>query len=180
LNQLDLIYKCKKNNRQAQSELYLLYKDRLYVLCLKYCKNTKDAEDVLQDSFVTIFTKISKYNATGSFEGWLKRITINKAIDKYHEKKVKHLPLIEEITENIVIEDNLTDFSLDFILQLVQELPNRYRMVFNLYELDDYSHKEIADLLKISIGTSKSNLHRAKLILKEKLTQNKNTIKNYG
>lgn len=180
MNKIDLIYKCKKNNQQAQSELYNLYKDRLFALCLKYCKNTKDAEDVLQDSFVTIFTKINTYNAKGSFEGWLKRITINKAINKYHEKKIKHLPIIEEITEEIEIEENLTDFSLDYILQLVQELPNRYRMVFNLYELDDFSHKEIAQLLQISIGTSKSNLHRAKHILKEKLTQHKNTIKNYG
>jgi len=180
LNQLDLIYKCKQNDRQAQGELYHLYKDKLFALCLKYCKNTNDAEDVLQDSFVTIFQKINKFNATGSFEGWIKRITINKAIDKYHETKVKHLPINEEITRAIEVENDLANFSLDFLLQLIQDLPNRYRMVFNLYELDNFKHKEIAKLLHISEGTSKSNLHRAKLILKKKLIQIDNTKKNYG
>lgn len=178
MNQLDLIYQCKNNNRNAQGELYQLYKDILFGLCLKYCKNTKDAEDVLQDSFVKIFQNMHKFNAKGSFEGWLKRITINTAIDKYHQTKVKHLPIIEEITEDVFLEESTNEFSLDYLLECIQELPNRYRLVFNLYELDNYSHKEIADLLKISVGTSKSNLHRAKKILQEKLSQNK--IKNYG
>ncbi len=178
MNQLDLIYKCKENNRKAQGELYQLYKDTLFVLCLKYCKNTKDAEDVLQDSFVTIFQNINKYTAKGSFEGWLKRITINKAIDKYHQTKAKHLPIIEEITEDVFLEENTNEFSLDYLLECIQQLPNRYRLVFNLYELDDYSHKEISEMLNISVGTSKSNLHRAKKILKEKLSKNK--IENYG
>jgi RNA polymerase sigma-70 factor (ECF subfamily) len=178
LNQLDLIYKCKENNRKAQGKLYQLYKDTLFVLCLKYCKNTKDAEDVLQDSFVTIFQSIHKYTAKGSFEGWLKRITINKAIDKYHQTKVKHLPIIEEITEDVLLEESINEFPLDYLLECIQQLPNRYRLVFNLYALDNHSHKEIADLLKISVGTSKSNLHRAKKILKEEISKNK--IKNYG
>lgn len=178
MNQIDLIYQCKKQDRKAQAELYNRYKDRLFGLCLNYCKNTKDAEDVLQDSFIKIFQNINQFSAKGSFEGWLKRITINKALDKYHQTKVKHLPIIEEITETVEIEENLNDYPLNYILQLIQELPNRYRLVFNLYQLDNYSHKEIAKLLKISVGTSKSNLHRAKIILKRKLIQNK--IKNYG
>jgi len=179
LKSIDLIYKCKKKDRKAQAELYQLYKDTLFGLCLKYCRNTKDAEDVLQDSFITIFTKIDTFNAKGSFEGWLKRITINKAIDKYHSKKIKFLPIIEQITPQIEVENNLNEYSLELILSLVQELPDRYRLVFSLYELDDYSHQEIAALLNISIGTSKSNLHRAKKILKEKLLTHK-SIKNYG
>lgn len=178
MNQIDLIYQCKKQDRKAQAELYNRYKDRLFGLCLNYCKNTKDAEDVLQDSFIKIFQNINQFSAKGSFEGWLKRITINKALDKYHQTKIKHLPIIEEITETVEIEENLNDYPLNYILQLIQELPNRYRLVFNLYQLDNYSHKEIAKLLKISVGTSKSNLHRAKIILKRKLIQNK--IKNYG
>lgn len=178
MNQIDLIYQCKKQDRKAQAELYNRYKDRLFGLCLNYCKNTKDAEDVLQDSFIKIFQNINQFSAKGSFEGWLKRITINKALDKYHQTKIKHLPIIEEITETVEIEENLNDYPLNYILQLIQELPNRYRLVFNLYQLDNYSHKDIAKLLKISVGTSKSNLHRAKIILKRKLMQNK--IKNYG
>jgi len=175
----DLIYHCKNKNRVAQSQLYQIYKDDLFGICLKYCRNTADAEDVLQDSFITIFTKINTYKSNGSFEGWMKKITINKAIDKYHSKKVKLLPLIEQITPQITIEDNLNTYSLDAILLLVQQLPDKYRIVFSLYELDDYTHKEIANLLNISIGTSKSNLHRAKKILKRKLLDIK-SLKNHG
>lgn len=180
MNLLDLIYKCKKNERKAQTEMYQKYKDILFVVCLKYCKNEKDAEDVLQDSFITIFTKIEQYTATGSFEGWIKKITIHKAIDKYHSKKVKLLPLIEDINKSIETEENLSEYTLDFILSLVQQLPDRYRLVFSLYELDNFSHKEIAKLLNITIGTSKSNLHRAKKVLKEKLLAVKKNIKKYG
>jgi RNA polymerase sigma-70 factor (ECF subfamily) len=180
LNQIDLIYKCKEQNRKAQAELYNLYKDTLFTLCLKYCKNTKDAEDVLQDSFVAIFTKINQFTAKGSFEGWLKRITINKAIKKYHETKVKQLSIKEELTVATEIDTNLDDYSLDYLLELVQGLPNRYRLVFTLFELDDFSHNEISKLLNISIGTSKSNLHRAKLLLKERIRPHKKTKKNYG
>lgn len=179
MNIEDLIYKCKIKNRTAQAYLFQSYRGILFNLCIKYCKNRKDAEDVLQDSFIEIFQNINKYNAKGSFEGWLKRITINKAIDKYHKTKNRPSLINEKITEEVYIEENLDNCSLDFLLKIIQELPNKYRLVFNLYELDNYSHKEIARLLKISVGTSKSNLHRAKLILKEKITHKK-SIQNYG
>jgi len=180
LNEIDIIYQCQANNRNAQAELYQLYKDRLFALSLKYCKNTSDAEDVLQDSFITIFSRIQQYKARGSFEGWLKRITINKAIDKYHENKVKFLTVIEARVEDVNIDpDLIRNYSLDVLLQFIQELPNRYRLVFNLYEMDGYSHQEIAEMMKISIGTSKSNLHRAKLKLKKSLTKYSKT-QQYG
>ena len=164
-----LIKACKKNNLKAQSQLYQNYKDTLYTLCLKYCKNTEEAEDNLQDAFIDIFKNIKKYKGKGSFEGWMKRITINKAIDKYKKESFINIIINDDLLEDTSIETEELNLPLHDILYLIQLLPNRYRLVFNLYELDGYSHKEIAALLKISESTSKSNLHRAKLILKNKI-----------
>jgi RNA polymerase sigma-70 factor (ECF subfamily) len=124
----------------------------------------------LQDSFITIFEKIEQYKNKGSFEGWLKRITINTALQKYREKAP--LQIVDEISNEVEVEElNLekTFFNVDVLLGFIQQLPDRYRLIFNLYVLDNYSHKEIAEMLAISVGTSKSNLSRARKILKEKL-----------
>ncbi|MBR9844864.1 MAG: RNA polymerase sigma factor [Algicola sp.] len=164
-----LIKLCKKNNINAQSELYKLYKNSLYSLCLKYSRNKEDAQDTLQEGFIIIFQSIKKYQGVGSFEGWMKRIVINKAIDKYKSESFINVIVNEEnLQEN---DTHIKEFKipLDKILKLIQELPSRYRLIFNLYELDHFSHKEISKMLSISEGTSKSNLHRAKLILKEKI-----------
>lgn len=176
----DLIKLCIKQNRKAQEELYHKYKDILFVLCLKYCRNEIEAEDNLQNAFVEIFTNIKRFQNNGSFEGWMKRITINKAIDSY-KNKFQLVPIKDNFSEEINLEDEDKDennLSAEIILQLVQELPNQYRLVFCLYELDNYSHKEIANLLSITENTSKSNLHRAKITLKEKIKQSRtfNTI----
>ena len=168
MNLPDLIKSCIRQNRQAQEELYHLYKKTLFVLCLKYCANTTEAEDNLHNAFIDIFTNIKKFDNKGSFEGWIKRITINKAIDSY--KKTYHfIPLKDDFEDEVYINENDFNCSLDKLLLLIQELPTQYRLVFNLYELDNYSHREIAEMLSISEGTSKSNLHRAKQILKEKI-----------
>jgi RNA polymerase sigma-70 factor (ECF subfamily) len=154
----------------AQTQVYQLYSDKLFVLCLKYSKNYQDAEDTLQDSFLIIFDKIKQYKNKGSFEGWLKRITINTALQKYREKSPLQLVKdIEEFDEVIEIDIENPVYNVDVLLGFVQELPDRYRLVFNLYALDNYSHKEVAELLEISEGTSKSNLSRARKILKEQL-----------
>lgn len=136
------------------------------------------AEDNLQDSFVTIFQKIDSYKGKGSFEGWMKRITINKAIDKY--KKEPFFDSIEDrqIKDETLVNEDQAHIPLDQLLEFVQELPSRYRLVFNMYQLDNYSHQEISEKLNISIGTSKSNFHRAKVILKEKITTYNLTINN--
>lgn len=174
-----LIKGCINNNRKAQQELYKQYKDSLYFLCLKYCKNTAEAEDNLHDAFITIFSKIEKYNNKGSFEGWMKRITINKAIDRYKAKKYTLDIDDVQITETTTIEEEKLNIPLKTILKTVQELPNQYRIVFNLYQLDNYSHKEIAEMLNISTGTSKSNLHRAKTLLKKRIEElNLSNLKN--
>lgn len=148
------------------------------MLSLKYCANEAEAEDNLHNAFIEIFTNIKKFDNKGSFEGWIKRITINKAIDTY-KKKYQLIPIKEDYIQDTSIDEDELEFSLDYILSLIQELPHQYRLVFSLYELDDYTHQEIAQLLSISEGTSKSNLHRAKVILKEKICS-KNAFHNYS
>lgn len=163
-----LIQKCKKNDTNAQSEVYKLFSGKLFAVCLKYSRNHVDAEDNLQDAFVTIFEKMSQYNYKGSFEGWLKRIVINTVLQKYRRKGVFNIVNEDNIEDKeIEVEDNHVD--INFLLHSIQELPDRYRLVFNLYALDGYSHKEIAKMLDISTGTTKSNLARARVILKNKI-----------
>lgn len=168
MSQDQLIQNCKKKLPKAQGELYKRYASVLFSLCLKYAPNYAEAEDVLQDSFMIIFDKVNQYKGKGSFEGWLKRITINTALQRYRKPGVFNLVNEDNIKE-VEVEVEEESIALDFLLRIIQELPDRYRMVFNLYVMDGYSHKEIANLLSISTGTSKSNLARARMILKEKI-----------
>lgn len=167
-----LIEKCKKHDTQAQSEIYKLFSRKMFSLCLKYSRNRTEAEDNLQDSFLTIFKKVSQFNKKGSFEGWMKRIVINTALQRYRTTGVLNI-VNEESIEDVTVDVDDDELSIDFLLNCIQELPDRYRMVFNLYALDGYSHKEIASMLEISTGTSKSNLARARMILKDKIETHK-------
>jgi len=177
----DLIAQCKKQDREAQSLLYNRYADVLFGQCLKYAANYDDAKDHLQDSFITIFAKINQYKGKGSFEGWMKRIAINTVLQSYRKKR--EVPLQRE--ELLRAKDKEDDFDLEgisdsdlplsFLFKIVQELPERYRLVFNLYALDGYSHKEIAEMLDIAEGTSKSNLFRARANLEERIKEYKKT-----
>ncbi|WP_299523428.1 RNA polymerase sigma factor [Winogradskyella sp.] len=164
-----LIKNCIKQDAEAQSQLYKQYASKLFSLCLKYSKNYVEAEDNLHDTFITVFSKIDQYKNKGSFEGWLKRITINTALQRYREDVGVYDIVNEDNIEDVSINLDDSDLSIDFLLKIIQELPNRYRLVFNLYVLDGYSHVEISELINISTGTSKSNLARARLILKEKI-----------
>lgn len=165
-----IISGCQKNEPKAQEQLYVLFAKKLFGLCQKYSANYSEAEDNLQDGFIQIFKTINQYKNQGSFEGWAKRVMINTALQKF--RKIKHLEIITENipeTEDIEVEVNEKNISIDYLLELIQELPERYRLVFNLYVIDDFSHQEIAEFLEISIGTSKSNLSRARMILKQKI-----------
>lgn len=163
-----LIQKCKRRDIKAQSEIYHLFAGKMFGLCLKYSRNKQEAEDNLQDAFITIFDKIEQFKFKGSFEGWMKRIVINTTLQTYRQKNVLNL-VEKDLPDEVDVEVDEDDISLDYLLKIIQELPERYRMVFNLYVLDGYSHKEISDLLGIAEGTSKSNLSRARLILKGKI-----------
>jgi RNA polymerase sigma-70 factor (ECF subfamily) len=166
-----LIAGCVKRDTLAQEQIYRLYSGKMYALCLKYSRGKEEAEDNLQDAFIQIFDKVGQFKNKGSFEGWMKRIVINTALQKYRDKKVLNIVHEQIEEEEVMIEVDEDDISLDYLLKLVQELPNQYRLVFNLYVLDGYSHKEISDELHISEGTSKSNLSRARAILKKRLEE---------
>lgn len=177
----EIINGCKKGSKAHQKELYGLYSKILFNLSLKYCTSFSEAEDNLHDSFIEILSKIDNFKNNGSFEGWMKKITINKAISKFKNT------LNFESTENLIysiqdteIEITQIDISLEKLLNLIQSLPNQYRLVFSLYELDNYSHKEISEMLQISEGTSKSNLYKAKSILKKQIVEFKSKIAQNG
>ncbi len=164
----ELVRLCKQQDRKAQEELYRTYSEQLFVLCLKYSGNYEQAKDLLQDCFVKIFQKIDQFSGRGSFEGWMTRLVINTAIKK-SKKNGFHLSITGEIFEEV--EEDLDDqnLSLDFLIKIIQELPEAYRLVFNLYVMEEHSHKEIAKMLGISEGTSKSNLARARYKLRERI-----------
>ena len=166
-----LINDCTKKDIKAQEQLYRQYAPKLFSVCLKYSRNYTEAQDNLQDGFILIFEKIHLFSFKGSFEGWLKRVMINHILQLY--RKETFLSLVdEEITEAVEVELDEESISMDYLMKIIQELPDRYRLVFNLFVIDGYSHPEIATLLNINIGTSKSNLSRARLILKEKIEHN--------
>ncbi|KGL60058.1 RNA polymerase sigma-70 factor, ECF subfamily [Polaribacter sp. Hel1_33_78] len=149
-----------------------MFADKLFRVCLKYSKNQQDAQDTLQDSFIMIFKDISKFKNKGSFEGWLKRVTVNVALQKFRNQSILQFDSIENFQipeEDVFVNIDEKNINLDYLLSLIKELPPKYQIVFNLYVLDGYSHQEISELLKISIGTSKSNLYRARKILQKKI-----------
>jgi len=171
----ELILQCKKQDAKAQGELYKRYSNTLFSICLKYSPNHAEAEDSLQDAFLTIFKKIEQFKDKGSFEGWMKRITVNTVLQKYRKKKTFDIPNEQQI-EDADVDIEQTSIPLDYLLKIIQELPDRYRLVFNLYVMDGYSHKEIGEMLGISDGTSKSNLARARGILKTKVEDYKEKL----
>lgn len=163
-----LILDCQKKNIKAQEQLFRLFSSKLFAVCLKYSRNYEEAQDNLQDGFMLIFDKIGQFAFAGSFEGWAKRVMVNNALQVYRKDHSLRL-ITEEIADEEIVEVDDTNLSMDYLLGLIQGLPDRYRLVFNLYVIDNYAHKEIAEMLNISIGTSKSNLSRARAILKEKI-----------
>lgn len=165
----ELIIQCKKQDAKAQGELYQRYNQILFAICLRYSPNYAEAEDNLQDAFLTIFKKVSQYKGKGSFEGWIKRVTVNTVLQKYRKQRTFNIVDEAQIVDEEQYEVESDDIPLDFLLKIVQELPDRYRLVFSMYVLDGYQHKEIAEILNISDGTSKSNLARARIILKNKI-----------
>ena len=168
ITESDLINGCLNDDRRMQEELYRRFSPRMYAVCLRYAGNTEEAEDILQEGFVKVFKKLGSFRGEGSFEGWIRRIFVNTAIEHFRRKR--YLQPVTEKEENTIEGKYLS--ALDGlaekdILALVQQLSPGYRTVFNMYVIEGYSHKEIADMLNISEGTSKSQLSRAKVILQD-------------
>lgn len=168
----ELIKLCAKHDRKAQQELYDRYSHLLLGVCLRYSADRAEAEDILQDSFLKIFFNIKDYTGSGSFTGWLRKVTVNTAITHYH-KNLKYRYHVD-IDEFVSVETGTTSFEEDFftseeLFRVLNELPAGFRMVFNLYAVEGYKHKEIADMLGIDTNTSKSQYSRAKAALRGKL-----------
>jgi len=178
VEELDEIIKgCKAGKRAAQGKLYKLLSKKMFGVCLIYTKDYTAAEDVLQEGFVKVFSHIAQYQNTGSFEGWVRKIMVNTALERFRRQKLLYSDKeVEEYANDFSYDDIVSNISARDLLDIVQELTPQYRMVFSLYALEGYTHKEIADQLGISEGASKSNLSRARVILQhkvEKLFQHK-------
>jgi RNA polymerase sigma factor (sigma-70 family) len=168
ITESDLIHGCINGDRRMQEELYRRFSPRMYAVCLRYAGTSEEAQDILQEGFIKIFKKLTSFRGEGSFEGWIRRIFVNTAIEHFRRKK--YMQPVTEKEEN-TMEGNylsvLDDLAERDILALVQQLSPGYRTVFNMYVVEGYTHKEIGDILGISEGTSKSQLSRAKVILQE-------------
>lgn len=176
MSELDeIIARCRKMEKKAQRMLYNKYSPLFFGIALRYGQNKQDAEDILQEAFVKILTRINQYNETGSFEGWMKRVLINTAISHYRltQKHDFHKDI------NSISETGLKDFQIsnddeftkEELLKTINELPPGFRIVFNMYAIEGFKHREIAEMLKITVGTSKSQYSRARSLLQEKLIE---------
>lgn len=163
--------RCKSRERQAQSELYQYFSPKMYALCLRYAKNQDEAADILQNGFIKVFNKCELYEGKGSLEGWIRRVMVNTAIESHRKNKVHFLSTDELSGKELEQVGTFSLNHLDYkdLLALIKKLPMGYRTVFNLYAIEGYNHKEIADMLDISEGSSKSQLSRARVWLKERI-----------
>ena len=172
ISENDLINGCIEGNRRMQEALYQRFSPKMYGVCLRYAGTAENAEDILQEGFIKVFKKMGSFRREGSFEGWLRRIFVNTAIEHFRRKR--YLQTVSEKEENSIEGKYLSvldDLAEKDILALVQQLSPGYRTVFNMYVVEGYTHKEIADMLGISEGTSKSQLSRAKVILQDMVRQ---------
>lgn len=178
LAESELIQRCLNNEVLAQNELYRRFAGKMMGVCLRYAKNRDDAKDILQDGFVRVYINLKSFKGDGSFEGWIKRIMINTAIKHYH-KNLKFSNNIDiEAAYDVGFDNNvLGKMAVSELMQLVQTLPDGYRTIFNLYIIEGYQHNEIAEMLGISEGTSKSQLARARNFLIKLIQQNNGSAK---
>ncbi|MEM6272753.1 MAG: RNA polymerase sigma factor [Bacteroidota bacterium] len=161
---------CAKGRSASQEELYNRYRRKMFGVCLRYTGDRDTAEDVLQDGFIKVFKSIGSYSGKGSLEGWVRRIMVNTALE-YHRKRARMHPVVD-IDQAYNLDsghDLVSEMSRAEILELIQDLPDGYRTIFNLYAIEGYSHREIAEQLDISEGTSKSQLARARYQLQESI-----------
>ena len=168
-----IISDCIAGNQKAMAKLYHLFAPKMFGVCLRYAKDATEAEDNLQDGFIKVFNSLKTFRHDGSLEGWIRRIMINVSLEKI--RKQHWLYPVEDVSvyDSINLSDDvIAKISANDLMKIIQELPPRYRLVFNLYVIEGFSHQEIAQEMKITQGTSKSNLARAREILKKKVHKN--------
>ena len=175
ITESDLIRGCLNKDRNMQEILYHRFSAKMYGVCLRYCKDAADAQDLLQDGFVKIFKNLDKFRGEGSFEGWIRRIFVNTAIEHFR-KSIKKFTVTD--SHEVIIEDSswnaLDNLAEKDVIKMIQVLSPGYRQVFNMFVIEGYTHKDIGDILGISEGTSKSQLARAKGILKKMVEEKLN------
>lgn len=166
----ELIRECRLGDRNAQRDLYDMYSSKMYAVCYRYVKNPMEAEDIMVTAFMKVFEHINQFKSEGSFEGWIRRIMVNEALS--HLRKNRNIYLetdIEFADRQPHYEEHGNHLEADDLINMIQELPAGYRAVFNMYAIDGYAHKEIAEKLGITESTSKSQLNRARAYLKKML-----------
>ncbi len=171
-----LLAGCLRNEERSYSKFYNLFKAKMYGMCLRYAQSDVEAQEFLQEGFIEVFKSLKNYNNTGSLEGWVRKVILNVSLQHIRKnmKTPKALPLQEEIYQSDLDNDVSDDHFIDKkkVLRCIQQLPEGYRTVLNLYAIEGWSHKQIAESLSISIGTSKSQLNRARANLKKELKTN--------
>ncbi len=170
MNERDLIQGCIRKNTAAQHTLFEKYAGILMTVCRRYAANQQEAEDMLQEAFISIFNHINQFKYSGSFEGWLKRITVNAALKILQRRKIEVVGITYDQHELLSPDFNvLSDLGTEEILKLISQLPDGYRLIFNLYAIEGYTHDEIAGMLKIKTATSRSQLSKARAMLKDRI-----------
>lgn len=181
----DLIVGCRKKSRAVQEHLYKIYYSLFLKVCARYAKNMQDAEQLLNDSFLKIFTQIEKFSNAGSFEGWMKRIVVNTCLDYLRstylkEEMTMHVNAIQPEETNLSVgNDGLESIEFRELVDMIQTLPSMTRTVFNLFVFEGFNHKEISGQLDISEGTSHWHVHQARNVLQKKIMQSKNKTMTY-
>jgi len=168
-----LLSQCLNNNRKAQNSLYKKFSPKLFGTCLRYSKNNTDAEDILQEGFIKIFKYLKDFRNEGYFEGWMRKIMVTTALNFYKRKSLLNKEVDPDIVNapSMSVPDVISLLSSEELLSMIQELPNGYRMVFNLNTIEGYSHKEIGEIMNISVNTSKSQLSRARNSLQKRINK---------
>lgn len=179
----DLVKACKKQKRLAQRKVYELYAPKMLSLCRRYVKDDYQAEDVMTNGFLKVFSKIAQFKEEGSFEGWIRRIMVNEALN--HLRKQRHLYVevdISNLADNVDYSFYENTLDVEDLMSYIDQLPVGYKTVFNLYAIEGYSHKEIGEMMNISINTSKSQLSRARKLLQKYILDNDKELKqtNHG
>jgi len=176
MSEEEMIKRCLKNDPLAQRTLYDKLGPKMMGVCLRYMMNVEEAQDVLQDGFIKIFEKLGAYSGTGSFEGWVRRIFVNTALDAIRKNKnLKHQTQIDDVAYALKSNDFIFETLVaEDLMKVLQQLPLGYKTVFNLYAIEGYSHKEVAEKMNITVSTSKSQFSRAKAMLRELIIELEN------
>jgi RNA polymerase sigma-70 factor (ECF subfamily) len=174
MDEKKLIQACIDESSSAQRALYERFSAKMYYVCLRYARHELEAQDMLQDGFIKVFDNISKFKHNGSFEGWVRRIMVNTSLNYCRKSSFKNEQIgIEDYQDKVVDSKAVSNLSEHELLKLIQTLPDGYRMVFNLYVIEGYSHKEIGELLKTTESTSRSQLAKARKWMQKVLTEQK-------